>query len=80
VERVQDISPEDAVAEGLVPGKTLGGYDGYGLPGWDVSMFRMSPVDAYQWLWNSINDERGFGWNKNPWCWVVVFRRLKEIE
>jgi len=77
VERVQDISPEDAISEGLMPGKTIGGHDGYGLPSWDSSLFRMSPVDAYSWLWNSINEDRGYGWNKNPWVWVIVFKRQR---
>ncbi|MCP9290027.1 hypothetical protein [Gracilimonas sediminicola] len=24
-------------------------------------------------LWNSINESRGYGWDKNPWVWVVKF-------
>lgn len=24
-------------------------------------------------LWDSINAKRGFGWDENPWVWVVVF-------
>ena len=27
-------------------------------------------------LWDSINGDRGFGWDKNPFCWVVEFKRL----
>jgi hypothetical protein len=28
-------------------------------------------------LWDSINKKRGFGWDTNPFCWVVSFRRIK---
>ena len=27
-------------------------------------------------LWNKINAKRGFGWDKNPWVWVVTFKRV----
>ena len=26
-------------------------------------------------LWDSINAKQGFGWDKNPWVWVVNFQR-----
>ena len=25
-------------------------------------------------LWDSLNAKRGYGWNKNPWVWVIGFR------
>ena len=25
-------------------------------------------------LWDSINEKKGFGWNMNPWVWVVEFK------
>jgi hypothetical protein len=28
-------------------------------------------------LWNSLNAKRGFGWDANPWVWVVSFRRVQ---
>jgi len=33
----------------------------------------------YVWgqLWNSINEKRGFGWDVNPFCWVISFKRVK---
>ena len=65
VERVQDISEADAIAEGVsVPS----------------SEDALKPVtDAQTWfsvLWDNINAERGFGWNVNPWVWVVEFKRV----
>ena len=29
-------------------------------------------------LWNSINAKRGYGWDVNPWVWVISFRRIEE--
>ena len=34
-------------------------------------------VDAFQKLWDSINAKRGFGWDANPWVWVVTFSRIE---
>ena len=71
VERVQQISEADARAEGVmiasdtVTPVTL--YDKYADPA--------THVDAYADLWDSINGARGFGWDANPWVWVLEFRR-----
>lgn len=27
-------------------------------------------------LWDSINAKRGLGWEENPWCWCISFRRV----
>jgi hypothetical protein len=27
-------------------------------------------------LWDSINKKRGFGWDVNPWVWVIEFKKL----
>ena len=33
-------------------------------------------VNAYITLWDSINKKRGFGWDSNPWVWVIKFKRI----
>ena len=33
--------------------------------------------ERYKRLWNDINAKRGFGWDKNPWVWVIEFERIK---
>lgn len=58
VQRVQDISEADALAEGC------------------RSAIRHSAVFAD--LWDSINARRGFGWNANPWVWVLTFKRVEQ--
>jgi len=32
--------------------------------------------DAFHLLWDSINEKRGYGWDFNPWVWVVQFKRV----
>lgn len=74
VERLQDISEADAVAEGIekLGNILLWTYKNYS----DAPKNRqLSAVESYQTLWESIN---GAGsWNLNPWVWVVEFRRIK---
>lgn len=61
VERLQDISEQDAIAEGCKPWK--------GVPGDGERTARQ----AFVQLWNSINAKRGYSWGSNPWVWVVEF-------
>lgn len=72
VERVQDITEADAIAEGI---------DWKRLDNWTTGFFTGLPEahvhhtakDAYKALWDSINAKRGFGWEANPMVWVVGF-------
>jgi hypothetical protein len=66
VERLQAISPDDAIAEGI-----LRSGDGFELAGGGTTT---DPVLAYRSVWERIN---GAGsWDADPWVAVVVFRRL----
>jgi len=79
VERLQDISEADAIAEGLEkPGRV--GIDGrkfwrdYRLSGYGSSCLTTAG-DSYKTLWESINAKRA-PWASNPWVWVIEFKRL----
>lgn len=61
VERVQDISEADAIAEGV----TLSSEPSY--EGWAKR--------EYIALWAHINGARS--WVENPWVWVVEFKRVE---
>ena len=63
VERVQDISAEDAMSEGMRPG--------FNTPK------NISGRELFYATWDSINLKRGYGWDANPWVWVVQFKRLE---
>ncbi len=41
----------------------------------DVLKEGITLQEDFKALWNSINVERGFGWNKNPWVWVIEFKK-----
>lgn len=70
VERLADISKDDAMAEGIV----LQPDGGFGLA--DSTHYNFSdPTDSYCSLWESINGDGS--WLLNPWVWVVEFKRLK---
>jgi hypothetical protein len=89
VVRVLEVSDQDADAEGIernwvgnVPGwnPTEHGYIGTPWPenDGDDAYFRTAR-EAFQELWDSINAKRGYGWDYNPWVWVVSFRRIKDL-
>jgi hypothetical protein len=70
VERLQDISEQDAQAEGIVRH-----LDGHGWHTEEGRHYMGSPQLAYAALWEQIN---GAGaWEANPWVWVVEFKRLE---
>lgn len=66
VERVQDISEADAVAEG-VPFEGIAICRGNERP---------DPRPVFARLWNAINGPRGYGWDVNPFVWVIEFKQV----
>ena len=42
-----------------------------------LSTSKTEPLD-YQNLWDTINAKRGYGWDVNPWVWVIEFRRIEQ--
>lgn len=72
VERLQDISEEDARAEGCVDtrGFIWSPDNEYNNP--------HSATDDFKVLWDSLNVKRGYGWDTNPWVWVITFKRVED--
>jgi hypothetical protein len=74
VERVQDISEADAIAEGCIdlePADIPAGWT------WSDGENVYVPGDAFQQymrLWESINGPGS--WAANPWVWVIEFKRI----
>ncbi|WP_444880568.1 hypothetical protein [Delftia acidovorans] len=69
IERLQDISDQDAAAEGVAtwaPGAL------------SPDSLNADPSDQFRWLWCSINGPDS--WDANPWVWVVEFERAKATE
>lgn len=74
-ERVQEISDEDAIAEGVFKSDGLWHYeepsDRTIRPGgWQHAS------GAFAGLWDVLNEPRGFGWDVNPLVWVISFKRV----
>lgn len=109
VERLQEITEEDAIAEGFAAG------DGRPVNGFDTES-PFPAVASFRSLWEQLNAERGkcktckghgvvpawsgsvsggslaqdskdcpdckgnetgYGWDQNPWVWVIEFKRLE---
>lgn len=70
VQRLQEISEQDARAEGVTEyaGKW---WDGSPVAGgkWNA------PTEAFRGLWESINGPGS--WHANPWVWAITFQRLE---
>lgn len=78
VERVQDITEEDAIAEGC----TDGGCLNCGKSSWPnpCGCERPEPdhKDAFYYLWRKLYGKRpGLDLHSNPWVWVVKFEQIQ---
>lgn len=68
VERLKEISEEDAIAEGC-PMPTQSG----GMHPWPRNQFRT--------LWDTLNGKKpGCSWDSNPWVWCIRFRPLSRFR
>ena len=64
VERVQDITEEDAVREGFEMGV--------------VENYSTTARDNFSAAWESIYAAKGLGWDVNPWVWRIEFASENE--
>lgn len=78
VQRLLDITEQDAKAEGCEPYVNghgpitlaeLQAEPGYGHP----HMYR----HGFEFLWDAINGKRA-PWSANPWVWAVTFKRVEQ--
>lgn len=61
VEKIQDVSEDDALAEGIVTGKPYDDGDA---------------VDCFQALWDSVYSGDWTCWDDNPDVWVIEFTKI----
>jgi hypothetical protein len=62
VERLQEITEEDAIAEGIPAFAPKG-----------VRVSSTIPRKHFASLWDKINSKNGYEWSVNPWVWVISF-------
>jgi hypothetical protein len=74
IERVQEISEADAIAEGASQYSSA------------IGLHRNRPYDpalngiyreGFSELWEQLNAKRGFGWDVNPWVAAITFDVIK---
>lgn len=78
VQRLQEISDEDAEAEGVAE---LDGHFGAADICAMAKRIGCLPEEAratFALLWDSINAKRRVGWDANPWVWAITFKRVEE--
>lgn len=69
VERIQDISEKDAIAEGI---EAIGhGWKNYKKPN---SPPWCTPTYSFKSLWDSVYKT----WEQNQWVWAIKFKRVEE--
>jgi len=75
VERVQDITEEQAINEGISfqYKDGLTSHDFYGTSSDNFDIMAPNAYTAYINLWNSIYNN----WSDNPWVWVIEFKRIE---
>lgn len=79
VERLQDISEEDAIAEGVLYERGVA-YPHCGWFDFEIKLPVLSnPKNAFKSLWQSINGKK-HPWDSNPWVWVYEFERIEKPE
>lgn len=66
VERLQDVSEEDAIAEGFSPSKIDDG----------CALHHYSAARYFHAAWNELNGKRA-PWESNPWVWAIAFKVLE---
>ena len=78
MQRVQDITDEDAIAEGVqyVVDDFARCGDGT-MDSCEQVALGLDHRRTFSLLWDDLNTKRGYGWDTNPWVWAVTFKRLE---
>lgn len=73
VQRLQEISDEDAIAEGAKAFPTGYVFEGTGYD--RAKLCHTHPSTAFAMLWDEINGPGS--WESDPWVWALTFRVVK---
>ena len=82
VERLQDISDTDCIAEGIERPEDMSKEAVEAMDIWPIGAEREcfnalnQPVHQYRRLWERINGP--VSWAANPWVWAIEFRRVTQ--
>lgn len=84
-EKIQDIDDVKAISEGML------NYDGWMTEGYKEAVYAakmygnkpplgLTPKERFAHLWNKTvrrNEIARYGWEANPWVWVIEFERYE---
>jgi hypothetical protein len=74
VQRLKDISEEDAKAEGAEFGEWYSGYGVFAEPTCEASQAKSSYRSGFGFIWENVHGLDS--WELNPWVWVYTFKRI----
>ena len=80
VERLQEITEEDAKKEGSYLGRCDCPQMQNNKTPLEAAFIQHSchiHGDEFKYLWDSLNAKRGYSWESSPWVWVVEFVRVE---
>ena len=72
VERVRDISRDDAIAEGIYWQNRFGSWPYYGK---ELAKYVKTPMESFMYLWDSLYPG---SWESNDWVWVTEFEMCEK--
>ncbi|MDM3455698.1 hypothetical protein [Citrobacter sp. Cb028] len=75
VERLNSISEQDALSEGIDRERLEESQDNYDCIADHNMTGRPTATGAFKYLWESIYGEEN--WQANPWVWVIEFKRIE---
>ncbi|EOK4034475.1 hypothetical protein ACJQ6E_001573 [Escherichia coli] len=75
VERLNSISEQDALREGIDRERLEESQDNYDCIADHNMTGRPTATGAFKYLWESIYGEEN--WQANPWVWVIEFKRVE---
>ncbi len=81
IERLQNISNDEIINEGVRSG-IVKHYENQ-LPYEESENIRYAHTLAFSDLWNSTVNRKDldcYGWESNPWVWVIEFERISKEE
>lgn len=73
VERLQEITQEDAFEEGM--SQNLASSLGFSVSESEEIFNFTQCRRTFMHLWDSINAKK-YPWSSNPWVWVIEFKRV----
>lgn len=81
VERLQEITEDEAVKEGIYQSNCKECNAPFGCDACPDEGY--NEIDGFADLWNSTikkSDLDRYGWDANPWVWVIEFERCEKLE